>query len=488
MNRHLLKSAVLLLVLLGGRAQAQQKPAGDTLRNSLQQLMASANPGDQAVLKQRLYQLLATNDEDKWTTASNFFYMLKEKEVSDSIVAADKKKFPEGKLVRNDAIQPIYDEKDPVKKEALLKEWMKRFPPEKMGDDRIMYDYARNAVAMAYADADNVAKTVEYANSIETAVWKGQGWAGSAGILAKKGHKQEAAVLYKKAIDDAYNYVIMEHPDNGAQFAAMGYSGYLTSYASLLYSDKQYDSALVYVEKAYAKKKSYEVTELYVNVLSALNKNEQAMGLLEKLVKQGLASAQAEEKLKQLYGKVHGSDAGYAEYKAGLDKEMVAFLQEKASKEMVNLPSSDFVLRDLDGKEVSLASLKGKVVILDFWATWCGPCKRSFPAMQMAVNKYKADADVQFLFIDTWEHVDDASASVSSFIKGNKYSFEVLLDPKDPKSGVCKAVSGYGVNGIPAKFVIDKQGRIRFKLTGFEGSNEGAVAELSAMIELARKG
>ncbi|UAY57234.1 TlpA family protein disulfide reductase [Arachidicoccus terrestris] len=167
-------------------------------------------------------------------------------------------------------------------------------------------------------------------------------------------------------------------------------------------------------------------------------------------------------------------------------------LHEKFLKElpetMLDLPSQNFSLKDMEGKTVQLSDYLGKTVILDFWATWCGPCKRSFPAMQMAVNKYATDKDVVFLFIDTWERTPDADQQVKKFISANNYSFRVLLDRKPAVSGDNMVVEKYGITGIPTKFVIDPNGKIRFRLTGFGGGNDAAVEEISAMIELARKG
>jgi peroxiredoxin len=69
-----------------------------------------------------------------------------------------------------------------------------------------------------------------------------------------------------------------------------------------------------------------------------------------------------------------------------------------------------------------------------------------------------------------------------------KYNFEVLMDKKDPETKENKVVTSYKVYGIPAKFVIDPKGNVRFKLTGFDGSNEAAVDELSMMIDMAKAG
>ncbi|HZW69890.1 MAG TPA: TlpA disulfide reductase family protein, partial [Hanamia sp.] len=105
-----------------------------------------------------------------------------------------------------------------------------------------------------------------------------------------------------------------------------------------------------------------------------------------------------------------------------------------------------------------------------------------------AQNKYKNDPNVKFLFIHTWERDNNATAEAKKYVQDHHYNFEVLMDLKDPETKENKVVSSYGVTGIPAKFIIDPQGNIRYHLTGFDGSNEEAVNEISMMIENAKKG
>ncbi|WP_230150061.1 TlpA family protein disulfide reductase [Pedobacter sp. Bi27] len=160
-------------------------------------------------------------------------------------------------------------------------------------------------------------------------------------------------------------------------------------------------------------------------------------------------------------------------------------LHNKLLSEMIGLPAANFTLKDLDGNAVSLKDLKGKIVVLDFWSTWCVPCKKSFPAMQLAVNTYKNDPSVKFLFIHTWETTKTPVEDVKKYIAQSGFNFQVLMDLKD-ETGHNAAVEDYGVSAIPAKFIIDKAGNIVFKLTGFTGTDAAALQEISERINLAK--
>lgn len=95
--------------------------------------------------------------------------------------------------------------------------------------------------------------------------------------------------------------------------------------------------------------------------------------------------------------------------------------------------ASDFTLRDIDNKEVHLADLKGKVVVLSFWATWCGPCKEEMPHLQKMYDKYKEQGFV-VLSISS----DDArtASRVKPFIRSKGFTFPVLLDKQSAVTGI----------------------------------------------------
>lgn len=473
----------------GAQEKTINKVTEDSLKKYYTKLVKSTEEADKVTLETELYKLLKSKQEKDWVTAANYFYQLKKQGVSDSIVTAAKSKFPLGYYKRNEEVSEVYEEKDAVKKEKLYKAWIKKFPPEKFGTERIQYDYARNAIASAYANEDNVAKAIEYANMVETDLWKGEGWAGPASVLLKNGHNKEAKELLKKSINNAYVFKNERKNEPGAAFAVLGLPGYLSTYANILYKEKNYNEALEYMQKAYEESDANRKVNLnatYAKLLMATGRNEEAFAKLDESVKHGMATNEMKEDLKVLYVQLKGNE-GYDEYMTNVNKILVAKIKSDLTKQMIKEPAPIFTLTDIDGKQVSLAELKGKTVLIDFWATWCGPCKRSFPAMKKALERYKDNDDVKFLFVHTWEREGNALEDAKKYITENNYPFQVLMDLKN-NDGVNKVVESFKVEGIPTKFVIDKNGDIRFKFTGFSGGDDAAVEEVSAMIELAQKG
>jgi peroxiredoxin len=115
-----------------------------------------------------------------------------------------------------------------------------------------------------------------------------------------------------------------------------------------------------------------------------------------------------------------------------------------------------FCLENLRGGKMELRNCEGKVVFLNFWATWCGPCKEEMPSIETLHQKFK-QKDFVFLTIS----VDyEGKKPVKEFIERKRYTFPVLLDPK------CEILDVYKVTRIPTTFIIDKNRKIIGKATG----------------------
>ncbi len=113
--------------------------------------------------------------------------------------------------------------------------------------------------------------------------------------------------------------------------------------------------------------------------------------------------------------------------------------------------AADFKLEALDGSTVSLDKLRGKVVFLNIWATWCGPCREEMPSMETLYDEFRNNQDFVMLAVsqDTKGRV-----VVAPYVEKNGYHFKVLLDPEN------KVGEAYDVSGVPETFIIDRQGRI----------------------------
>ena len=138
--------------------------------------------------------------------------------------------------------------------------------------------------------------------------------------------------------------------------------------------------------------------------------------------------------------------------------------------ELLGKPAPEFTLKDVDGREITLASLRGKPVLLDFWATWCEPCRVATPHIQALHDQYK-DKSLIVLGIDT----NESSETARKYFVDQKYTFANLLGSGND------VIKNYGANGIPLVVLIDKDGVVRYVRRGW-GTGTDLTPEVKKLI------
>ncbi|MGF1643396.1 MAG: TlpA family protein disulfide reductase [Thiotrichales bacterium] len=137
-------------------------------------------------------------------------------------------------------------------------------------------------------------------------------------------------------------------------------------------------------------------------------------------------------------------------------------------------PAPALILKDMDDQEHSLERLKGRVVLVNFWATWCPPCRREMPSLERLHQKLK-DQPFSVLAVDVGESVETIFSFIGQLDPAP--TFPILLDTDS------KGMQAWPVRGLPTTYIIDKQGRLAYTaIGGREFDDEGVVRTIERLL------
>ncbi|PBJ11857.1 TlpA disulfide reductase family protein [Flavobacterium sp. ACN6] len=365
-------------------------------------------------------------------------------------------RFPEGKNERMNFIRKFYEQPD--KTEASILESINTFKTKFKNAPKGSLNYFYQNLLTVYLDKGEFKKAIALEPHLKNAsdTYNNFAWGQSGGDLTTPVKN----IDFVTKISQRSVYLLEEKSKQSFsnQYRDQ-FNMYADTYALLLYKQGKYQEAFKY-QNAVKEKNGLDAggKDRYLAMLSKVKSTDEVQVYVEDEIKnKGVTSPVFLSKLKEIYIE---KKLPIAEYDA-IKQKSDLLAKENKNKALLekfgSTNASDFTLKNMEGKETKLSDYKGKLVVLDFWATWCGPCKASFPKMQNLVTKYKGK-DVEFLFVNTWENgkEDEIFKKVTTYITDKKFDFNVVFDSK------AEVVANYKIEAIPTRILIGKDGSILF--------------------------
>ncbi|QSW88917.1 MULTISPECIES: TlpA disulfide reductase family protein [Flavobacterium] len=422
-----------------------------------------------------------------------YLFDLKDQKKADSLETVIEKQFPNGAHSRFKAYQKINKIADAAEKFKAANQFLTDFP------------YSKEVPASQNYLYDNIVK-IKFGYYFETKDYKS--------ILAliptmnfasiNDGyHQYISKALYLKSVDPAvietmavpmikemkakvndlsYMQGIYWSPNQATENAKNQLNNELVIQIRMFDMLKKYKEVLetfdaLPLEKRYEKA---SINDIHVRALEALNKP--IIEVLKNAARRNTLSEGMTAKLKEAYLKEGKKESDFPAYLEQLKKENKS--EEKIA--LIDIAAPAIKVQGTDGKTKQLDLNNGKIIVIDFWATWCGPCKKAFPAMQQLVTNFKEDQQVEVYFISTQENHEGYKKAAVAYLKEKGLKLDTYFDlVKKGGSTNNESFSKYAAifksSGIPRKVVI-KNGKIRFTSEGYSGNPGQLVDELTGVI------
>ncbi|RZL50892.1 MAG: redoxin domain-containing protein [Pedobacter sp.] len=298
--------------------------------------------------------------------------------------------------------------------------------------------------------------------------------------------KEIAATLAENnlALDTALKYAekalkLADHYPFGVirYFPEYGYiPGYVANKPALV--QEQMGEILSIIGNIYVRQKKYELAEEKLNQSIAISKNIAVYHNFAYLYEQTKRPKLAFNAYRQILLQMPVDSAVLASFRKnyiayngkadGFEKEVEAMQQDweklnlpKLQAGKLNLTAPIFnEVYNMKGEKIDPSILKNKIVVVDFWATWCVPCIEGFPYMQKVYNRYKDQKDVVFMIMNSGSK--NSLQDAVSWVNRNNYTFPFYYNDR-------KLAEAFNINTIPSTFLIDRMGKIQYRTVGFEG-------------------
>ncbi|WP_375443715.1 TlpA family protein disulfide reductase [uncultured Fibrella sp.] len=306
--------------------------------------------------------------------------------------------------------------------------------------------------------------------------------------LNESGHAKEGELFAKQAVNwmqtylDANHRIKTEHSfytnseiRKFREQRLTEYLGILGSSLQLQNKDSEAEIILKDAAITYGHSTDHNININYIEVLLKLKYIEKAIAYWTYLTENGKVELYAESQIHDLFSK-YNIKLSVLPHSA--DKKFVF-----KNVNLINEHIEDFIFSQKNGKLISRSDYSNKIILIDFWATWCAPCIDGLNVMQKVFEKYKNDPDVIILTVNTMERNDELEKvdnTINKIVSTNNFTFPILFDRKN------RAVSQAKVNALPARILIDKLGRLRSRSIGVRGTLDDQFQEISHLIEMVR--